>query len=136
MMKLKRVLLWIAALLVFASVIYPSLPWVVEAKSRVVAEKSREAVKDWCRLAEFPTKRENEQIEQTGGMFTRGFDMWFSLDPEALSQWVKDSPGLQDAKKVSSGSGATQYKVRPHKAQFCEVRTQASGEVSISTYWS
>jgi hypothetical protein len=129
MTKLKRVLLWIVSLLIVASVIYPFLPWVVDAKSR-------QAVKHWCRLAEFPAKRENEQIEQTGGMFTRGFDMWFRLNPEALSQWVKDSPGLQDAKKVSSGISETQYEIRPHKAAFCEVRIKVNGEVSIRTYWS
>ena len=97
---------------------------------------ARRAAMEWCRLAEFPSGRTNEQIVISGSSFTRGFEIWFTLTPSDLESWIRNSPGLQDASVETNGDGRT-YLVKPKDAVYCLVRiNEATGEIYIKTYWS
>jgi hypothetical protein len=96
---------------------------------------ARVAVREWCRLAEFPKNYSDESLGTTGGMFTRGFRLSFSAPTSELQEWEKNSPGLRDA-NVIGGSGENIYEVKPARAIFCQVTIRKDGRVYIRTDWS
>lgn len=92
-----------------------------------------EISRDWCQLADYPAFQQKPQIEISGGMFTRTFEVQFQSEPQAVTNWITQSPGLKI--KPEQKADGQHYLIRSSKAAHCEVRIQA-GQVFIKTYWS
>lgn len=91
---------------------------------------------EFCRLDGFPSWRTDEQYENTGGIFTEGAKMSFNAPPEEIRQWIRRSPGLQEATTIGNEINRT-FKVKPEKALFCEVKIDfEKGAVRIDSFWS
>jgi hypothetical protein len=134
-MSLKKLLLWTISISLFAVIGYQLTPWAFDARLNKFNAEARNAAKDWCRLSEFPIERMDENIAATGGMFTSEFKISFTASQVEIKKWVKNSPGLQDAKILIAG-GNIQYDVRSDRAAYCHVSISSTGQVLIHTYWS
>jgi hypothetical protein len=61
------------------------------------------------RLAPFPLERSHLKVTETSGMFSHVVKIYFVATPEVISRWMKDSPGIQDAKPYETSSRTTAY---------------------------
>ncbi len=96
-------------------------------------QEALDIARDWCQLAAYPIFLQKPEIDTTGGMFTRTFEIHFQADPKLIAEWVKQSPGLKS--KPEQKPTGQHYRVNSSKAAHCDVRIQAA-QVYIKTYWS
>ncbi len=68
---------------------------------------------EWSRLAAFPDSKVNFHIEPIGSIFTREYISRFYLTKTELEKWIKDSPGLQDAKISVIDDTTKKYQIKP-----------------------
>ena len=67
---------------------------------------------EWGRLAPFPDEIDDFKIQTEGSMFTRSFRATFKCNPKTIHEWVKSSPGLQDAQVEIKGA-IKHYEIKP-----------------------
>ena len=91
----------------------------------------------WGRLQEFPKDVKEFKIDSVDNMFAPEIYGEFKLEQLALKKWVKESPGLQDA-KVTITKGITYYDIKPGEgAMSAEVIVNyLTGEVKFKMVWS
>ena len=93
---------------------------------------------EWARLAPFPESAENFTITAEGSLFTRAFQAQFRASPEAIQQWIADSPGMQGVEPRFSSPNVRKFNIRPGGgAQHAEVEIDdATDVVRVYVYWS
>ena len=93
---------------------------------------------EWARLAPFPESAADFTINTEGSMFTRAFLAQFRASPEAIQQWVADSPGMQGVEPRVPRPNVRQFNIQPGGgAQHAEVEIDdAIDVVRIYVYWS
>jgi hypothetical protein len=92
----------------------------------------------WGRLLKFPTSARNVQIENEGGMFSRGYRISFQASIEEIDSWIKKSPGTAALTPKTVTPGVFQYVISPGEgAVYAEVVINTkTGLVKIYTSWS
>ena len=93
---------------------------------------------EWGRLAPFPDSKRNFTIKTEGNVFTRSFRGSFSDSPDAIHQWVLESPGIQEGEIEPTNDGSTQYNLKMGSgASYGEVIISSDGEgVMFYVAWS
>ena len=93
---------------------------------------------EWSRLAPFPKKVNSFKIETEGSMFSRAFRISFQADSDTIQQWLRASPGIQDASITIDDGKIRKYEIKPGGgAQHAEVMLNIQENlVRIYTYWS
>jgi len=100
---------------------------------------NREAVvREWARLAPFPSSAQHLSITTTGSAFSREFNGSFTASPEDLKQWIEQSPGLSDAVQEHLSPMIVKYNIKPGggASSAAVIINFNSGEVAIRTCWS
>lgn len=128
------------ALMVFAILGLVGGWYLLSESSPLNRASALKVTKEWGRLADFPAHSRIAKLDVQGSMFTRGFVVIFEAPAAEVEQWIKDSPGLSDAKTTTTvqEDGSTLYQVTPGGgAQFAEVLISASKKlVRIHVFWS
>jgi hypothetical protein len=79
-----------------------------------------ETTLEWGRLAPLPDSVSQFHISTEGSAFTRSFRSSFYLPKADLENWIKVSPGLQDAESTDDGS-TRKFVIQPGGgAQYAE----------------
>jgi len=107
------------------------MPWDREAVIEVTLQ--------WAGAAELPEDVDVKRLEKTGSPFTRGFEIEFSSNPEALKQWVSNSKMVKFASKTTNENRITTYLLTPalEGAQYAKVKIDwITSSVFIKVYWS
>ena len=97
-----------------------------------------EAVREWARLAPLPESATGLDIQTTGTMFTREFNIEFTAPAADILAWLEKSPGPSAAKLRQDPDGTVIYEIDAGGgAQFAEVRVLKNGTiVRIKAFWS
>jgi len=65
------------------------------------------------RLAPFPRERSNQKVTHSSGMFHDDYTIYFKTEPDVVSRWMNDSPGITEAKPEAKTDGSTCYGLGP-----------------------
>lgn len=92
----------------------------------------------WGRLSNFPDSKSEFDIYTEGNSFTRSFRCSFYLPKSDLDEWIKRSPGLQDAEIQTIDSSKGKYIIKPGGgASYAEVVIDSKNcFVEIYVSWS
>ena len=127
------------AIFVVAAMIVFLIP--TNEKGNNTPAKQAEMIKittEWCRLAPFPKETKNFTIYTEGSPMTRTFKGSFSSSNDVLERWIKESPGLMDAKIEKISKNKKKYIILPGGgAAYAEVVIDhETKKVTSETYWS
>ena len=92
----------------------------------------------WARVAPLPASARDLEVDVLGSMFTREFEVSFKASPQEITEWLRRSPGIQDAGPPQVRGSLCRYVIKPGGgAQWAEVKVDARwNRVTIRTYWS
>ena len=96
---------------------------------------------EWGRLDPFPANAENVSIWTEGNQFTRSFRAKFKASDEDINNWIKASPGLNEATIEETPEGKKKYVIVPGgSANYAEIiidfKPDRLNEVEVYVSWN
>ena len=137
----KWIIVSVGVVLIFGAVTVAGL-FLVSSNSRDNQDPAKQKeimalVLKWGRLAPFPIEATNISIETEGNSFTRSFRVSFVAPKEDIQDWIKKSPGLNEAVPERLSDNKVWYSIVPGSgANKAEVTIDNSlNQVEIYVSW-